>query len=95
MMYHNADFLSNRDLKNLGLGKIGKNVLISKSSVIVGTKNIFLGDKDYQQLFLIKKHIKKNFNIRVFSSEMIRDKNKVALSSRNNLLKKNDLKKSS
>ena len=44
MMYHNADFLSNRDLKNLGLGKIGKNVLISKSSVIVGTKNIFLGD---------------------------------------------------
>ncbi len=58
-------------------------------------KNIFLGDKDYQQLFLIKKHIKKNFNIRVFSCKTIRDKNKVALSSRNNLLNKNDLKKSS
>ena len=43
-MYHNADFLSNRDLRSLGFSKIGKNVLISKNSVIVGTKNIFLGD---------------------------------------------------
>ncbi len=58
-------------------------------------KNIFLGDKDYQQLFLIKKLIKENFKIRVFSCKAIRDNNKVALSSRNNLLNKNDLKKSS
>ena len=69
--------------------------VISQFLKKIKPKNIFLGDKDYQQLFLIKKHIKKNFNIRVFSCEMIRDKNKVALSSRNNLLNKNDLKKSS
>ena len=56
---------------------------------------IFLGEKDYQQLFLIRKFIKKKFKIRVFSCKTIRDKNKIALSSRNNLLKKNDLKKSS
>ena len=56
---------------------------------------IFLGEKDYQQLFLIKKFIKKKFKVKVFSCKTIRDKNKVALSSRNNLLKKNDLKKSS
>ena len=58
-------------------------------------KNIFLGEKDYQQLFLIKKFIKKNFNIKIFSCKTVRDKNKVALSSRNILLNKNDLKKSS
>jgi len=56
---------------------------------------IFLGEKDYQQLFLIKKFIRKKFKIRVFSCKTIRDKNKIALSSRNNLLKNNDLKKSS
>ena len=69
--------------------------VINQFLKIIKPKNIFLGDKDYQQLFLIKKLIKKNFNIRVFSCKSIRDKNKVALSSRNNLLNKNDLKKSS
>ena len=58
-------------------------------------KNIFLGEKDYQQLFLIKKFIKKNFNIKIFSCKTVRDKNKVSLSSRNILLNKKDLKKSS
>jgi len=58
-------------------------------------KYIFLGEKDYQQLFLIKKLVKKKFKAKVFSCSTVRDKNKVALSSRNNLLKKNDLKKSS
>ena len=58
-------------------------------------KNIFLGEKDYQQFYLIKKFIKKNFNINVFSCATVRDKNNVALSSRNILLNKNDLNKSS
>ncbi len=69
--------------------------VISQFLKKIKPKNIFLGDKDYQQLFLIKKLIKKNFNIKVFSCKVIRNKNKVALSSRNNLLNKNDLKKSS
>ena len=69
--------------------------VISQFLKKIKPKKIFLGDKDYQQLFLIKKLIKKNFDIRVFSCKMIRDKNKVALSSRNNLLNKSDLKKSS
>ena len=56
---------------------------------------IFLGEKDYQQLFLISKFINKNFKVRVYPCKTIRDKNKVALSSRNNLLKINDLKNSS
>ena len=58
-------------------------------------KYIFLGEKDYQQLFLIKKFIKKKFKVKIFSCKTVRDKNMVALSSRNNLLKKDDLNKSS
>ncbi len=56
---------------------------------------IFLGEKDYQQLYLVKKFIKKKFNVKVISCKTVRDVNKVALSSRNILLNKNDLKKSS
>ncbi len=56
---------------------------------------IFLGEKDYQQLFLIKKFISKNFKVKVFSCKTIRDENQVALSSRNSLLNKSDLRKSS
>ena len=58
-------------------------------------KCIFFGEKDYQQLFLIKKFIKNKFKTKVFSSSTIRDKNKLALSSRNILLSDNDIKKSS
>ena len=58
-------------------------------------KKIFFGEKDYQQLFLLKKFIKNKFKIKVHSCVTVRDKNKVALSSRNSLLNKNDIKKSS
>ena len=58
-------------------------------------KYIFFGEKDYQQLFLIKKYIRKKFNTKIISCSIIRDKNKVALSSRNALLNNNDIKKSS
>ena len=58
-------------------------------------KHIFFGEKDYQQLFLIKKFIKSRFRTKIFSCPTIRDKNKVALSSRNILLNKNDIRKSS
>ena len=57
---------------------------------------IFLGEKDYQQIFLIKKLIKKkNFKINVYQCKTVRTQNKIALSSRNVLLKKNNLLKSS
>ena len=58
-------------------------------------KYIFFGEKDYQQLFLIKKLIKKKYNTKIYSCLTVRDQNKVALSSRNVLLKKTDIKKSS
>ncbi len=58
-------------------------------------KYLFLGEKDYQQLFLIKKLVKKNFKVKVLACKTVRDKNNVALSSRNNFLKKKNLKISS
>ena len=58
-------------------------------------KCIFFGEKDYQQLFLIKKFIKNKFKTKIFSCPTIRDKNKLALSSRNILLNDQDIKKSS
>ena len=58
-------------------------------------KKIFFGEKDYQQLLLIKKFINSKFKTRIFSCPTIRDKNNVALSSRNSLLSIHDIKKSS
>tara|TARA_Y100001970_G_C14042036_1_gene754284 strand:- start:319 stop:708 length:390 start_codon:yes stop_codon:yes gene_type:complete len=54
-----------------------------------------LGEKDYQQLFLIRNFIRKKFKTKIFSCSTVRNKNKVALSSRNILLSKYDIKKSS
>ena len=58
-------------------------------------KYIFFGEKDYQQLFLIKKFINRKFKTKDYSCPTVRDVNKVALSSRNLLLGSNDIKKSS
>ena len=52
---------------------------------------IFMGEKDFQQLLLVKKFIEKNFKSKIVSCKTIRDKNKLALSSRNLLLNKMDL----
>ncbi len=58
-------------------------------------KYIFFGEKDYQQLHLARKFIKKKFKTKIISCPTVRDKNNVALSSRNILLNAEDLKKSS
>ncbi len=52
-----------------------------------------MGEKDYQQLFLVKNFIKGKYKSKIYSCPTIRDKNKVALSSRNYLLSKEDLNK--
>ena len=52
---------------------------------------IFMGNKDFQQLFLVKKYLKKKYNTDVIGCRTIREKNKVALSSRNYLLSKGNL----
>jgi len=69
--------------------------VINQFLIRINPAYIFLGEKDYQQLYLIKKLVNKKFKVKVFSCKTVRDLNNVALSSRNNLLQKCDLKKSS
>jgi pantoate--beta-alanine ligase len=54
---------------------------------------VFMGEKDFQQLFLVKNFTKNKYESKIFSCKTVRDKNKVALSSRNNLLSKTNLNK--
>ena len=51
-----------------------------------------MGEKDFQQFFLVKNFIEKKFNTKVIGCKTIRNKNKLALSSRNFLLDKEELK---
>ena len=60
---------------------------------LIKPRYIFMGEKDYQQLFLVKNFIKDKYKSKIYSCPTIRDKNKVALSSRNYLLSKEDLNK--
>ncbi len=58
---------------------------------LINPKYIFMGEKDYQQLFLVKSLVYKKYNSKVFCCKTIRDKNFVALSTRNFLLNKKKL----
>ena len=58
---------------------------------LIKPKKIFMGEKDYQQLFLVKDFIEKKYKAKVIGCKTIRDKNKIALSSRNYLLNKDNL----
>ena len=56
-------------------------------------KYVFMGLKDFQQLFLVKNFIEKKYKSKVIACKTIRNSNKLALSSRNLLLRKNSLSK--
>ena len=62
---------------------------------LIKPNKIFMGEKDYQQIYLIKKYIDKTKENKIINCKTIRDKNQLALSSRNKLLKKKDLLKAS
>ena len=62
---------------------------------LISPKIMFMGEKDYQQFFLVRDFISNKYPTSVFSCRTIRDSNSVALSSRNWLLNKADLKTSS
>ena len=60
---------------------------------LINPKYTFMGEKDFQQLFLVNKFIGKKCQNKIFPCKTIRDKNFLALSSRNYLLSKNELQK--
>ena len=59
---------------------------------LLSPKIMFMGEKDYQQFFLAKNYIQKNYTTRVYSCRTIRNSNGMALSSRNSLLNRAELK---
>ena len=65
--------------------------VMTRLTRIIKPSKIFMGEKDFQQLILVKKYIENNFQSKIVLCKTIRDKNKLALSSRNLLLKKEDL----
>ena len=65
--------------------------VMDKLTKIVKPKKIFMGEKDFQQLYLVKKELRKKYKTKVIPCKTIRDRNNVALSSRNFLLKKPNL----
>ena len=67
--------------------------IMDRLTSIIRPKKIFMGEKDYQQLYLVKKFIEKKYKSKIVSCKTIRDKNGLALSSRNLLLNKNQLLK--
>ncbi len=59
----------------------------------INPSKIFMGEKDFQQLLLVKRYIEKNFKCKIISCKTIRNKNRLALSSRNIHLNNHDLSK--
>ena len=66
--------------------------VMERLTSLIKPKKIFMGKKDFQQFFLVKNFIEKKFNTKVIGCKTIRNKNKLALSSRNFLLNKQELK---
>ena len=65
--------------------------VMSRLTNLINPTKIFMGEKDFQQFYLVKKYIKKKYRSKIFLCKTIRDKNKVALSSRNFHLNKTEL----
>tara|TARA_B100001057_G_scaffold146536_1_gene146505 strand:- start:876 stop:1688 length:813 start_codon:yes stop_codon:yes gene_type:complete len=58
---------------------------------IIKPSKIYMGEKDLQQLILVKNYLQKKYKSKVVSCRTIRSRKKLALSSRNSLLKKKDI----
>ena len=67
--------------------------IMNRLIYFVRARNIFMGEKDFQQFFLVKKYLAKKFQVKIIRCKTVRDKNGIALSTRNNLLSKNSYTK--
>ena len=95
-----SDFSTFIELKKFDNILCGKNrnghfsgvaTVVLKLFCLINPKGCFFGEKDYQQLFIIKKLVRDlNLNIDVQAVKTVRDKNGLALSSRNRLLSKDE-----
>ena len=67
--------------------------VVSRFIENIRPKYLYLGEKDYQQLYLIKKYLQHKFETRVIACKTVRNKRKLPLSSRNKLLSNTSLSK--
>jgi len=67
--------------------------VMNRLTYLILPQKIYMGEKDFQQLHLVKRFIEKKYKSKIVSCKTIRNKNKLALSSRNYLLKKKDINK--
>ena len=67
--------------------------VMERLTKIIKPQKIYMGEKDFQQLYLVKKYIENKYKTKIIPCRTIRDKNKLALSSRNLLLNKTELLK--
>ena len=68
-------------------------IVVNRLLEIINPKYLFLGNKDFQQLYLILMHIKKRkIDTKIVSCKTVREKNGIACSSRNFSLTKREKK---
>jgi len=65
--------------------------VMDRLTKLIKPKRIFMGKKDFQQLFLVKNFIERKYDTKIIGCKTIRNKNKLALSSRHHLLKEKEL----
>ena len=97
----------NLNVKNFDFGFIGKELeghyrknhfnsvatIVEKLFNFFNPNRAYFGEKDYQQILIIKSLIiKSNLNVKIISCPIIRGSDGLALSSRNNLLSKKERK---
>ena len=67
--------------------------VMNRLMTIIKSKDLYMGEKDYQQLYLIRKFLSKKFKAKINSCPTVRVNKNIALSTRNKLLNTNSLKK--
>ena len=65
--------------------------VMNRLTKIINPNKIFMGEKDFQQLYLVKNFLEKRYKAKIISCRTIRGKNKIALSTRNSLLNSSSL----
>ena len=66
--------------------------VMDRFTKIIQPKKIFMGEKDFQQLYLVENYLKKRSTSKIIRCKTVRDNYSLALSSRNLLLKNKELK---
>ena len=65
--------------------------VMDRLTYLIKPNKIFMGEKDFQQFYLVKKLLEKKYSTKVFMCKTIRNSKGLALSSRNKLLSKKQI----